>query len=479
MSNSARLPVPAAGTDAQMIAYKASIDTWVPYVGLWLVTGLTAGDVGTNAAANLAALQSVLDAAEAAGGGRVVSPAGIYQFSGTANIGSRVTYEGNGWGTRHKLANGASTTASPIPVLAAKANSNYVGVRNIYIDGNKANQPDTNYSSNGIDFYSRGTTESVGAPTYDGSLFCEHVMVFGCKGVGFYVRGDSTTMRVVGCSAYHNDDAGYWFKTDCEAANCIAANNGGYGFRAYAGTSIRWTSLKAFGNCQRYSGCDFLVGYCTTVIMTDCQAEDSGQAGFVWTACSHVTATDCVAYRCAGHLSDSLKSAFWVEDDGAGNLCNHFTLTGSALCNGGADAFNYALTTRNLGPQCEIRLKTEGYAISRWNSLGGSTDGAILLDNVNRGSQTVAYAASITPDQYKGEVVLVGALTGGITVNNPAAPFAGQRLAFRFLQDATGGRAITWGAAFTLNGWTPPSTAANARYGVRFVYDGTAWVRDA
>lgn len=404
-------------------------------------------------------------------------PPGIYQFSGTANIGSRVIYCGSGWGSIHKLANASSTTASPIPVLKAKNSSNYIGVEDLYIDGNKANQVDSNYASIGIDFTTRSGTEGGGAPVYDGGLWCSRVMVYNCRGEGFYVRGSASTMRVTDCYAYHNDGVGFWVKTDCEVTNCVAANNGGYGFFAQNATSVRWTSLKAFGNCQRYQGTDFLVTYSTTVLMSDCQAEDSGQCAFVWTSCGHVTATNLVAYRCAGHLSDSNKSAFWIEDDGAGNLCNHFTLTGSALCNGGADAFNYALTTRNLGPQCELNLKTEGYAVSRRHHLSGSSDAIINLDNANRGVQSVAYAASITPDQYKGELVVVGALTGNLTVNAPADPQLGQRLRFAFTQDGTGSRTITWNSAFVLNSWTVES-AASAKSTIAFVYDGSKWVAE-
>lgn len=347
------------------------------------VSGLVPGDVGTNAAANLTALQAALDAAEARGGGRVIlPPGGIYQFAGTANIGSRVVYDGNaGWGAIHKLANGTSTTATPKPVLAAKGNSNYVGVENLYIDGNASNQVDTGFASNGIDFYSRGTTESSSAPLYDGGLYVRRVMVYNCRGVGFYLRGDATTMQVSDCYSYHNQSEGFWMKSDFEIHNCIAANNGGEGFRVYSGTSGRLTACKGFGNGFRYDASDFLVHYSESIMMSDCQSEDSRWRGFTFTSVRYLSAANLVAYRCVPEQSES--SAFWVEDDTAGGICTHFHLEGVVRAGGGAGAFTHALTTRELGTQVEIRLKTNTeFTGSKWRHISGSLSDAIVgLDN--------------------------------------------------------------------------------------------------
>jgi hypothetical protein len=345
------------------------------------VTGLVAGDVGTNATANLAALQAALDAAEAAGGGVVVIPPGIYQINGTANIGSRVTLAGTGWGSRLKLANSTSTTIAPKAVLAAKGNSNYLGVEDLYIDGNASNQADVNYASPGIDFYGRGTTETSSAPLYDGGLFLHRVMVYNCKGVGFYVRGDATTMRISDCYSYHNQSEGFWMKSDFEIHNCIAANNGGEGFRVYSGTSARLTACKGFGNGFRYDASDFLVHYTESVMMSDCQSEDSRWRGFTFTSVRYLSATNLVAYRSVPEQAES--SAFWVEDDTAGGICTHFYLEGAVRAGGGAGAFAHALTTRELGTQVEIRLKTNTeFTGTKWRHISGSTSDAIVaLDN--------------------------------------------------------------------------------------------------
>ena len=93
--------------------------------------------------------------------------------------------------------------------------------------------------------------------------------------------------------------------------------------------------------------------------------------------------------------------------------------------------------------------------------------------DIRRSYQTLAYAASLTIDATAGEIVSIGALTGNITINAPTSPARGQRLELTFLQDGTGGRTVTWNAAFK-TAWQPvPSAGAISSVG--FEYDGTNW----
>jgi hypothetical protein len=64
--------------------------------------------------------------------------------------------------------------------------------------------------------------------------------------------------------------------------------------------------------------------------------------------------------------------------------------------------------------------------------------------------QSVAYAASITPDLSSGNVVKVGALTGNITINNPSNATTAEEVYIRFVQDGTGGRTVTLGSDYVL-----------------------------
>lgn len=90
------------------------------------------------------------------------------------------------------------------------------------------------------------------------------------------------------------------------------------------------------------------------------------------------------------------------------------------------------------------------------------------------GRQTIAYAASITPDPYLGGHIKVGNLTGAITINNPANGHAGSQMVLRLTQDGTGGRVVTFGGAYALLGPAIPTTASTTTV-IGFSFDGTTW----
>ena len=89
--------------------------------------------------------------------------------------------------------------------------------------------------------------------------------------------------------------------------------------------------------------------------------------------------------------------------------------------------------------------------------------------------QSVAYAASIDVDPDFGEYVIVGTLTGAITITAANGRAVGKRLTFDMTQDATGGRVVTWDAIFKAGAFAP-NTAAGKRNVVTFMFDGTNYV---
>lgn len=90
-------------------------------------------------------------------------------------------------------------------------------------------------------------------------------------------------------------------------------------------------------------------------------------------------------------------------------------------------------------------------------------------------TQDIAYAASITPNIRSGSSVIVGALTGNITVNAPTNAVKGVELSIAMTQDATGGRTITWNAVFK-KAADGAGTASQKMVAV-FKYDGTNWIQ--
>ncbi len=89
--------------------------------------------------------------------------------------------------------------------------------------------------------------------------------------------------------------------------------------------------------------------------------------------------------------------------------------------------------------------------------------------------QAVAYASTITIEPTLGAVVQVGALTGNIVIAAPTSPQNGDTLCILLKQDATGGRTVTWNAAFATGSLPVVDTAANARTQATFVYADSVW----
>lgn len=80
--------------------------------------------------------------------------------------------------------------------------------------------------------------------------------------------------------------------------------------------------------------------------------------------------------------------------------------------------------------------------------------GYVKSARLKRTYESIAYAASITPDASTGDYKAVGALTGNITINSPSnAPSSGetQSLVIILEQDGTGGRTVSWGAKYRFN----------------------------
>lgn len=103
---------------------------------------------------------------------------------------------------------------------------------------------------------------------------------------------------------------------------------------------------------------------------------------------------------------------------------------------------------------------------------------AMSEDDLQSGVQTPAYAATITPNLTRSvNILVVGALTGNVTIAAPIGARTGMILHIVFLQDGTGSRTITWNAAFAAaaNG----AGTANQIGATSFIYNGTRWVQIA
>jgi len=87
---------------------------------------------------------------------------------------------------------------------------------------------------------------------------------------------------------------------------------------------------------------------------------------------------------------------------------------------------------------------------------------------------TVAYAATITLDASNAQTQQI-TLTGPVTIAAPKGGVTGDRLSLILIQDATGGRNVTWNAVFK-NAPAISGAAANAINAPEFVYNGVNWI---
>lgn len=106
----------------------------------------------------------------------------------------------------------------------------------------------------------------------------------------------------------------------------------------------------------------------------------------------------------------------------------------------------------------------------KYSNAGGASNQP-AYDN----SQAIAYAAAITPNCAAGEGIVVGALTGNLTVNAPLNPRNGQRITFNYTSDATGSRQITYNAIFKSS--VVPVSTVSGKATHCFQFDGANWVQ--
>lgn len=182
-------------------------------------------------------IQAAIDYAEANGGGIVRIMEGNYAIAATVNMKQNVQLEGVGIATNLTLANGVNAPALKIDRV------NNAAIRNLHIDGNKADQ--SSGSALEVDGYTWMTTitdVSVTNAKESGILFSsavaeysyephlERVAVNNCDGSGFTF---GYCMDVVGIDLYSEDNGEYGFKHYDSGGNYWHAhaydNAGSYG----------------------------------------------------------------------------------------------------------------------------------------------------------------------------------------------------------------------------------------------------------
>ena len=276
------------------------------------------------------------------------------------------------------------------------------------------------------------------------------------QGIGFKVEG--IEQRLVDCyvrSALNNGF--YLLGSDNYLVNCTA-DTCGIGFDLNT-SNTKMINCKAFGG----RGTGFQVGGFRNML-SNCEAQDNAEAGFVLGPTS--MATSCIA-----------DSNGWNSS----NPGDHSTITGFNVL-GPATITGCVALNREGSPQ-EYGYWSQNYSgywpmivgcTSQWpgtEHVKAASEGSIVVNNM-LGQQSVAYATPLTPDPYDGGTVVVGTLTGDLTINlPPSGVFKGMKIRFQLTQDGSGGHAVTFDAGYKTTGAL--ATTANSVTLIEFQWDGT------
>lgn len=138
-----------------------------------------------------------------------------------------------------------------------------------------------------------------------------------------------------------------------------------------------------------------------------------------------------------GSFTISLLSAVTAADGGDFLIKNSGTAnTVTVTATGG----------QNIDEQTSFLLEPGDSIVTRSDAANYSIGEAF---NFTSGIVTVTYATSITPSfEYPGGTDYQITLTGDATINSPTNLRVGTRGTFTFIQDGTGGRAVTWNSIF-------------------------------
>jgi hypothetical protein len=230
------------------------------------------GATGNGVTDDTAAIQAAINAVEAAGGGLVFIPAGVYIISASLNLRANVLVQGEFGGTMIEMAdnaniNGMFVSSGAIP---------FFGLRDLILNGNRGGQSGFPGTSVGLRLAHATTTPGFGGNSLinsgnevnDAYARIENVIIVAVDGDGIQASGSVVHCRniiVIGCHGIgistSANDAEWWGCTAGGCAEegwlCFAGSGRYYGCKAFfVGTGFN-PSNGTYGNYP--NGCGFRV----------------------------------------------------------------------------------------------------------------------------------------------------------------------------------------------------------------------------
>lgn len=440
------------------------------------------GAVGDGATDNTTAIANCLTAAgnytQATGAAAaVVVPPGVFITAPFA-LPNRVGVLGFGVKVSIlKLKNGSNATFVTNHVSSngtTDPNAEFCFLRSVMLDCNKANQTGT---SHGVFFTTNPlTTQASGDDYFDTHHLLENVIVFNALTNGYYATGRGEH-RLKNVWVYSAGQDSFVPTFDSFLDTCTSDHAGRHGFNLQQ-TSIIMAACKAFYSGQVTTGHGFyLNGGAYGISLSSCYAQDNVYGGFALDTISGVTLSSCVAdSNSTGGAGVWPGVDLWATTNSKVDvLCFDRKANGTTTFQTNA----VRLRSTSTGNSLFIKHFAVGGATVSNPIMTGSTltQNEVVINNLNA-FLADTFAATYVPDPYLTAGTIELTLTANITINVPTQTCApGTKLTLVLIQDATGGRTMTFGAGYRTN-WTPVTTASKANM-IAFVYDGTSWFQVA
>jgi parallel beta-helix repeat protein len=245
------------------------------------------------------AVQNAINAAYAAGGGSVCIPQGFCMTSQTIELKKHVWLRGAGmFATSLKLLPGANCDVIKNHVSTngtSDPNADFVGILDITIDGNKANQ--TSGTRHGIVFNTNPlTSAATGDNFFDMHQLVQNVRVYKTGGDGVHLAGRSET-RLHNVFVAYADGYGFYLTFDTFASQCTSESAGLAGFYSTSG-AFMLSECKSFnsGQISAVSGAGYYVnGSVGGANILGCYAQNNQAQGFFISNSAEATITGCTA----------------------------------------------------------------------------------------------------------------------------------------------------------------------------------------
>ena len=375
---------------------------------------------GTDQWAALTALMATLaDGGADPDGAKVILPLGIIGLSQTLVIPNKVSVHGQGRRSTRLKALAGFATSTPVISLGA--------------------------------LYDAGIVNGVAFDCYLQDLTVDANSIAGSIGVITAYGQEGSGLRGVLLTGFKGDG----FKAVTPGAGFTAAN-------------LMFTDVEAYGASSSVNGMNF---------------DGVGGANLVQRITCNGGAVSGIRFKNTALFGGSLHMealTYGLYADGGNALCDIQGLTNPGLavthlfyCFGNRAVVHGLVkgaATNIVKDDVAGMTLTDAFL----SSYGGDKH---YVGHIIRQTYAVGFTAGVVaPDMQYPSYNRVNTLTQNVSVSAPLNPQIGMELTMRFVQDATGGRTVTWNSIY--KGVTlAASGTASQRSIIKFFYDGTYWLQ--